>query len=135
MKPLQEFLDDAKKHRESIKQHVPELRHNLKKCIIYLDFTKFTIVEDGSVNCFVVSILSGPGKVTKQSMLQCLLSSQLVDIWKPNITYYDFYAQCVKKEKKEKSEKGTASQQKGKDDKEKAYKVKQIFPYVKVCYV
>jgi hypothetical protein len=36
-------------------------------------------------------------------------------VWKPTIRYYDFYAQSVKKETEDR------------------YKVKQIFPYAKVC--
>jgi hypothetical protein len=30
-----------------------------------LDFTKFGIVEDGAVHCFVAAVLSGPGSLNK----------------------------------------------------------------------
>lgn len=69
MKPLRKFLDDASIHREAIKRIVPELKTNLEKCLIYLDFTKWTIVEDGGVNCFVVTIVSGPGSTSKKGCL------------------------------------------------------------------
>lgn len=70
--PLQEFIDDAKEHRAAIKKLVSELEKNPKRCIIYLDFTKFTIVEDGSVNCFVVSVVSGPGYIDDKGMMFCV---------------------------------------------------------------
>ena len=54
--------------------------------MIVLDFTKFTIVDDGSIQCFVVSILS-QGKVVDGVE------------WKPYIDYYDFLAQNEKKKK------------------------------------
>lgn len=76
-------------------------------------------------------------------------------IWKPTIQYYDFYAQSLKgKGKKEEKEEGTkknntndakrnekakTGEKRKKGDLEeevdegaKVYKVKQIFPYVKV---
>jgi hypothetical protein len=115
MKPLQKFIDDAKRHRQSIKDLVPGLRTEPNKCLVYLDFTKFTIVEDGSVNCFVISLLSGPGKYDKHGRLVDYHFFSSLGVWKPTIRYYDFYAQSVKKETEDR------------------YKVKQIFPYVKVC--
>jgi hypothetical protein len=70
--PLQQFIDDAKEHRATIKKLVSDLETNTKRCVIYLDFTKFTIVEDGSVNCFVVAIVSGPGTKGKKGV-RCVI--------------------------------------------------------------
>lgn len=66
--PLQQFIDDAKEHRAAIKKLVSELAIFPNRCVIYLDFTKFTIVEDGSVNCFVVSVVSGLGSKDSKGM-------------------------------------------------------------------
>jgi hypothetical protein len=71
--PLQQFIDDAKEHRDAIKKLVSELAEYPKRCVIYMDFTKFTIVEDGSVNCFVVSVVSGPGTKDKDGVLRWLI--------------------------------------------------------------
>lgn len=60
------------------------LKFNPNNCVIIVDFTKFTIVDDGSIQCFVVSILS-QGEVKKDVE------------WKPHILYYDFLAQNEKK--------------------------------------
>ena len=62
------------------------MKFNPDKCVIIVDFTKFTIIDDGSVQCFVVSVLS-QGKVIKG------------EEWKPHILYYDFLAQNEKKKK------------------------------------
>ena len=55
------------------------MKFNPDKCVIIVDFTKFTIIDDGSVQCFVVSVLS-QGKVIKG------------EEWKPHILYYDFFS-------------------------------------------
>ena len=55
-------------------------------CVIIVDFTKFTIIDDGSIQCLVVSILS-QGEVNEEVE------------WKPHILYYDFLAQNEKKKK------------------------------------
>lgn len=73
--PLKTFLDDAAIHRKSIKAEigklfslivlillhayfVESLQEEITKCVIVVDFTKFTIVDDGSVSCFVVAVVS-----------------------------------------------------------------------------
>ena len=60
------------------------LKFNPNKCVIIVDFTKFTIIDDGSIQCFVVSVMS-QGEVTNE--------------WKPYILYYDFLAQNEKRKK------------------------------------
>lgn len=37
---------------------VDNLRVDVTKCVLVVDFTKFTIVDDGSVSCFVVALVS-----------------------------------------------------------------------------
>ena len=59
------------------------MKYNPNKCVIVVDFT---IIDDGSIQCFVVSILS-QGKVVDGVE------------WKPYIDYYDFLAQNEKKKK------------------------------------
>lgn len=61
------------------------MKFDPEKCVIIVDFTKFTIIDDGSVQCFVVSVLS-QGEVRNEE-------------WKPHILYYDFLAQNEKKKK------------------------------------
>lgn len=62
------------------------MKFNPSKCVIIVDFTKFTIVDDGSIQCFVISILS-QGEVDGDVE------------WKPYIEYYDFLTQNEKKKK------------------------------------
>ena len=62
------------------------MKYDPSRCVIIVDFTKFTIIDDGSIQCFVVSVLS-QGTVND-------------DEWKPHILYYDFLAQNEKKERK-----------------------------------
>jgi hypothetical protein len=78
IQPLQQFIDDAKKHRAAIKKLVDELPNKPQRCLIYLDFTKFTIVEDGSVNCFVVAVVSGPGKKDEKGMILLALYGLII---------------------------------------------------------
>jgi len=34
------------------------LKTNFQKCVIVVDFTKFGMVDEGNVHCFVVAVLS-----------------------------------------------------------------------------
>jgi hypothetical protein len=71
------------------------------------------------VNCFVVAVVSGPGKKDKKGIcLSLSLATQELGMWKPTIRYYDFYAGTTKAKKSDES----------------VYRVKQIFPYVKVRF-
>lgn len=68
--PLKSFVEDAASHRKAIKSEIgipifvfpanflDTLKDDETKCIIVVDFTKFTIVTDGSVSCFVVAVVS-----------------------------------------------------------------------------
>lgn len=81
--------------------------------MIYVDFTKWGVVLEGGVNCLVVSVLYDDGKTFDRDGMSAFIyfaARSLAGKWKPKIKYYDYYAQSQKK----------------------GYKVKQIFPYVKV---
>lgn len=71
MKPLEQFLADAKLQRQAIKSeigtilnalyfcsHLDSMKDDPTKCVIVVDFTKFGMVDEGNVHCFVVSLLS-----------------------------------------------------------------------------
>lgn len=78
MKPLNQFLEEAKFHRAQIKMEIgmltssctpfflsqsdfnrlDSLKTDAKKVVIVLDFTKFGQIDEGNVHCFVVSLLS-----------------------------------------------------------------------------
>lgn len=76
MKPLENFINDARKHREQIKLEIgmlfqfafllinleESLKNDLKKCVIIVDFTKFGIVDEGNVHCFIITLISGHKK-------------------------------------------------------------------------
>lgn len=150
--PLKTFLDDAASHRKAIKaeismfdalnvfyvhmynfNHISDFLGNLENdtttCVIVVDFTKFTIVTEGSVSCFVVALISHDDEmVAKDGMFESLIIilvsycpiiiivvhlvfAKAVEEWKPRIDYYDYYAQCA-------------------DEKP----IRQTFPFVKVCF-
>jgi hypothetical protein len=69
-----------------VSNNLESLKFNPHNCVIIVDFTKFTIVDDGSIQCFVISVLS---------------QGEVIDgvEWKPHILYYDFLAQNEKKKK------------------------------------
>ena len=109
--PIEEFLSDAKKQREAIAKEIASLQHDNTKCVIIVDFTKWGLVVNGNVHCFVMCVLFGEEK--KPSMLlTCFVSDLIVDElrWKPSIKYFDFFAQSTKDNN-----------------------VRQVFPFVKVC--
>lgn len=72
MAPLEKFLKDAQTHRLAIKSetgafilccslsfsYLDSLRTDATKAVIVLDFTKFGIVDEGNVHCFVVAVLT-----------------------------------------------------------------------------
>lgn len=109
-------------------QHAPDT------CVLIVDFTKWGLVDEGNVHCFVVCVLSGPGKydgmrgsllrvcstwtftanyllhtTLHQNSIKFIWSLILDGEWKPSIQYYDFVAQSTTKKP-----------------------IKQVFPYVKV---
>lgn len=97
---------------------VASLEHDLTKCVIIVDFTKWGLVVDGNVHCFVVCVLFRDKNEKKQSkdeyrgIVICFiyLNAYFYDAgWKPAIKYFDFFAQSTKENK-----------------------VKQVFPFVKV---
>ena len=71
MAPLEEFLADAKRQRQAIKAEIgmdscshwvlhlleDSMKDDPTKCVLVVDFTKFGMVDEGNVHCFVVSLL------------------------------------------------------------------------------
>jgi len=57
--PLEKFLQDASYHRRQIKLEIDSLQSDPLKCVLVVDFTKFGMVDEGNVHCFVVSVLTG----------------------------------------------------------------------------
>jgi hypothetical protein len=88
MKPLEEFLAEAKLQRAAIKAEIgmieilsnsrltyvlDSMKDDPTKCVLVVDFTKFGMVDEGNVHCFVVSLLSSMSfvVVTPSSYLLC----------------------------------------------------------------
>lgn len=85
MAPLQKFLKDAQTHRLAIKREtgafflwcidsyliLDSLRTDATKAVIVLDFTKFGIVDEGNVHCFVVAVLTRGSDTDAQSGAWC----------------------------------------------------------------
>ena len=120
--PIEKFLNEAKQQRDAIAAEVASLQFDTTKCVIIVDFTKWGLVVDGNVHCFVMCVLFGEPKLPgSQFSLSNYFIIYLVyvefyfsdeRIWKPTIKYYDFFAQSTEQKK-----------------------VKQVFPFVKVCLV
>jgi hypothetical protein len=94
------------------------MEHDLAKCVILVDFTKWGLVVDGNVHCFVVCVLFGEEQIVKRgnvvlylALLSITYNAEKWEIedWKPTIKYYDFFAQSTNEAR-----------------------VKQVFPFVKV---
>ena len=90
------------------------MKNDPAKVVIVLDFTKFGMVDEGNVHCFVVTLLSsGPDESVKSGISGhskiLLFLSELLENWKPATQYYDYVAQSSEKKP-----------------------IKQVFPYVKV---
>lgn len=81
--------------------------------VLVLDFTKFGMVDEGNVHCFVVTLLSSGSDESVKSGIsshwKILFLSEFVENWKPTTQYYDYVAQSSDKKP-----------------------IKQVFPYVKV---
>jgi hypothetical protein len=88
------------------------MEKDLEKCVIIVDFTKWGMVINGNVHCFVVCVLFGEEK-TGILMLNhfyvCIIFLFAGLEWKPSIKYFDFFGQSTKEGK-----------------------VRQVFPFVKV---
>src|SRR5690242_13212892 len=97
-----------------ISNGIDSLRFDLEKCVLVVDFTKFGMVTEGNVHCFIVTILSGPGRLVRGRFLimPFRYDSFCKGEWKPNIEYYDYYAQS-----------------------RTDAPVKQVFPYVKTSFL
>jgi hypothetical protein len=70
--PIEKFLSNAKKQREAIAKDIASLRYDATKCVIIVDFTKWGLVVDGNVHCFVMCVLFGEEMklgITSQSFL------------------------------------------------------------------
>lgn len=61
--PIEKFLDEARQHREAIAREVDSLQYDSTKCVIIVDFTKWGLVVDGNVHCFVMCVLFGEEKL------------------------------------------------------------------------
>lgn len=60
--PIEKFLDQARQHREAIAKEVASLEFDATKCVIIVDFTKWGLVVNGNVHCFVMCVLFGEKK-------------------------------------------------------------------------
>lgn len=91
--PLKQFLDDAKKQRQQIRNEIgmhtllvlrcfileitsyliilDTLKNDPAKVVIVLDFTKFGMVDEGNVHCFVVTLLSSGSDESVKSGISC----------------------------------------------------------------
>jgi hypothetical protein len=89
MKPLIEFLDDAKRQRAAIKAEVGKLNcyrvfrcsliDNLKNsadsCVLVLDFTKWGMIDEGNLHCLVIAMLTGRAAAdSSDAGIRCLRS-------------------------------------------------------------
>lgn len=61
--PIEKFLNDAKQQRDAIAAEVASMQLDRTKCVIIVDFTKWGLVVDGNVHCFVVCVLFGQDKL------------------------------------------------------------------------
>ena len=100
LEPIVNFLDDAKKQRDAILVEIgmpfcfntiliftylllASLQQDYSKCVIVVDFTKWGLVVNGNVHCFVVCVLYGerlkdpPGMTTSLCLLQLLICSSM----------------------------------------------------------
>jgi hypothetical protein len=67
--PIEKFLNEAKQQRDAIKAEVASLQFDLTKCVIIVDFTKWGLVVNGNVHCFVVCVLFGEPKLPSMSLI------------------------------------------------------------------
>lgn len=127
MRPFETFINDARAHREEIKKeigirccssfvsflHTDTLLDDKEKCVLIVDFTKFGIVDDGNVHCFIVTLLYGEpvekGEVFNLGWNYINCQGEIRE-GLPSIKYFDFYAQSRDEQP-----------------------VRQVFPFVKVC--
>lgn len=61
--PIEKFLSEAKQQRDAVAAEVASMRLDRTKCVIIVDFTKWGLVVDGNVHCFVVCVLFGQDKL------------------------------------------------------------------------
>jgi len=61
--PIEKFLAEARQHREAIAREVASLQFDATKCVIVVDFTKWGLVVNGNVHCFVMCVLFGEKKL------------------------------------------------------------------------
>ena len=61
--PIEKFLNEARQHRDAIAGEVANLQYDKTKCVIIVDFTKWGLVVDGNVHCFVMCVLFGEKKL------------------------------------------------------------------------
>lgn len=61
--PIEKFLDEARQHRDAISSEIASLQFDNEKCVIMVDFTKWGLVVNGNVHCFVMCVLFGEKKL------------------------------------------------------------------------
>lgn len=90
--PIADFLAQAKQQRDAMLSEIgivsqihsdlleASMEHDLTKCVVIVDFTKWGLVVDGNVHCFVVCVLyrNKDEKTKKSKEEYCSMSINVI---------------------------------------------------------